>query len=88
MDDRRFGYDLLCYSEHDNWPVDPVFFDRVFAWQRDDPGSVLIPHRYERISVPPYKVYIDGENGWGQYGAMWAVTAQQWAAWRVHRGIS
>jgi hypothetical protein len=83
MDEARGGYDLLCYSEHDNWPLDPMFFDRVFAWQSGFPDQVLIPHRYERISVPPYKVYIDGDNGWGAYGAMWAVTAQQWAAWRV-----
>ena len=44
---------------------------------------MLIPHRFERISVPPYKVYIDGENGWGAYGAMWAVTSAQWALWRT-----
>lgn len=82
MDERRDGYDLLGYSEHDNWPLDPLFFDRVAAWQRDDPTRVLIPHRFERCATPPYKVYIDGDNGWGAYGAMWLVTRAQWAAWR------
>lgn len=75
-------YDLLCYSEHDNWPLDSIFFERVFAWQRDHPERVLIPNRFERFAQPPYKIYIDGANGWGAYGAMWAVTAAQWAHWR------
>jgi len=82
MDDRRFGYDLLCYSEHDNWPLDPVFFERVYSWQAGFADQVLIPHRFERTQQPPYKVYIDGANGWGAYGAMWAVTSAQWAYWR------
>jgi hypothetical protein len=82
LDERRQGYDLLGYSEHDNWPTAPDFFARVHAAQTDIPSTVLIPHRFERIAEPPYKVYIDGENGWGAYGAMWAVTAAQWAHWR------
>jgi len=82
MDERRHGYDLLCYSEHDNWPITADFFARVAAYASASPTSVLIPHRFERIAQPPYKVYIDGENGHGAYGAMWAVTAAQWASWR------
>lgn len=83
MDDRRMDYDLLCYAEHDNWPTYPDYFHRARAiaeWT--DGKNVLIPHRFERIAQPPYKVYIDGENGWGDYGAMWCVTAVQWAHWR------
>ena len=83
MDERRQGYDLLCYSEHDNWPVTPDYFDQVYTFADISSGKgVLIPHRFERIAVPPYKVYIDGENGWGAYGAIWAVTGAQWAHWR------
>ncbi len=82
IDERRAGYDLLCYSEHDNWPVTPGYFTQASAWAKNTTNGVLIPHRFERISVPPYKVYIDGANGWGSYGAMWAVTAAQWARWR------
>lgn len=80
LDERRQYYDLLGYSEHDNWPVTPSYPDQVAAASFD---TVLIPHRFERISEPPYKVYIDGPNGWGAYGAMWLVTAAQWAHWRV-----
>ena len=81
MDARRQGYDLLCYSEHDNWPVTSDYFDQAQDHATITSG-VLIPHRFERIDRPPYKVYIDGENGWGNYGAMWAVTAAQWTHWR------
>ena len=81
MDAQRFGYDLLCYSEHDNWPVTPDYFDQAQDHATMTNG-VLIPHRFERIDRPPYKVYIDGNNGWGNYGAMWAVTQAQWAHWR------
>jgi hypothetical protein len=83
MDERYPGYDLLCYSEHDNWPIVSDFFDRVQDWQSVYVDEVLIPNRFERIAQPPYKVYIDGDNGWGDYGAMWCVTARQWAAWRT-----
>lgn len=79
LDERRQGYDLIGYSEHDNWPITPSYFDQVAMAPLD---TVLIPHRFERINQPPYKVYIDGENGWGAYGAMWLVTAPQWAHWR------
>jgi hypothetical protein len=68
LDKRSQGYDLIGYSEHDNWPITP--------------DTVLIPHRFERIAEPPYKVYVDGPNGHSAYGAMWLVTAQQWAHWR------
>ncbi len=83
MDERRHGYDLLCYSEHDNWPVTPDYFDQARAYAEATVVGVLIPDRFERIAVAPYKVYIDGENGWGDYGAMWAVTAYQWGLWRA-----
>ena len=83
IDDNYAIYDLLCYSEHDNWPTYPEYFYRANAIAEWTEGKhVLIPHRFERIAAPPYKVYIDGENGWGHYGAMWCVTAQQWAHWR------
>ncbi len=83
MDERRHGYDLLCYSEHDNWPVTGNYFQRAFAVAEWTDGKhVIIPHRFERIAQPPYKVYIDGKNGWGEYGAMWGVTAGQWEYWR------
>lgn len=82
LDDRRAGYDLIGYSEHDNWPVTPSTFDQIRGRALTHPYQVLIPHRFERISVPPYKVYIDGPNGHGEYGAMWLVTAAQWNYWR------
>lgn len=82
MDERRAGYDMLAYSEHDNWPVTADFFAKTARHARAHPGEALIPNRYERIAEPPYKVYIDGENGWGAYGAMWVVTAAQWEHWR------
>lgn len=82
LDDRRDAYDLLAYSEHDNWPVTATFFAQVAAHAHAHPDRVLIPHRFERIAEPPYKVYIDGPNGWGAYGAMWAVTLTQWRIWR------
>lgn len=82
LDARRADYDLLAYSEHDNWPVTGTFFTQVAESAHAHPDQVLIPHRFERIDVPPYKVYIDGNNGWGAYGAMWCVTAAQWGRWR------
>lgn len=82
LDERRRNHDMLCYSEHDNWPITEGFLDRIAAYAAVNPGNVLIPHRYERIATPPYKVYIDGENGYGPYGAMWAVTSAQWGHWR------
>ena len=82
LDDRHAAYDLLAYSEHDNWPVTGAFFPLVVAHAAADPGRVLIPHRYERIDAPPYKVYIDGDNGWGAYGALWCLTLTQWRIWR------
>lgn len=82
LDERRADYDLIGYSEHDNWPVTPNAFDQIARHAHAQPDSVLIPHRYERVSSPPYKVYIDGENGWGDYGAMWLVTQAQWGLWR------
>jgi len=83
MDGQRARYDLLCYSEHDNWPTAPDFFARIAAAQTAEPLTVLIPHRYERVCAAPYKVYIDGDNGWGAYGALWAVTRAQWEFWRT-----
>lgn len=83
LDKRSQGYDLIGYSEHDNWPVTANCFEQVYSHAAIDPTSVLIPHRFERIVEPPYKVYIDGPNGHGAYGAMWLVTADQWAHWRT-----
>ena len=82
LDERRHGYDLLCYSEHDNWPITPNTFAQIAAMQTADPARVCIPNRFERIAAPPYKVYIDGDNGWGAYGAMWLLTSAQWSVWR------
>ncbi len=83
LDARAEGYDLIGYSEHDNWPITPAFFDHVAIHATTYPERVMIPHRFERIAGPPYKVYIDGENGHGDYGAMWLVSAAQWAYWRM-----
>jgi hypothetical protein len=82
LDEHRNGYNLIGYSEHDNWPTTASAFEQIYAHATIDPGSVLIPHRFERTTVPPYKVYIDGPNGHGEYGAMWLVTAAQWDHWR------
>jgi hypothetical protein len=82
LDKRSQGYDLIGYSEHDNWPITPDAFGIIAGHAWNMPSSVLIPHRFERIMQPPYKVYIDGPNGYGAYGAMWLVTADQWAHWR------
>lgn len=83
LSERQIGYDLIGYSEHDNWPITPSFFDQVAIHATEYPESVMIPHRFERITEPPYKVYIDGPNGHGEYGAMWLVTAAQWNYWRT-----
>ena len=83
LDERRTGYDLLGYSEHDNWPITPAFFDHVAIHATEYPDGVMVPHRFERIAQPPYKVYIDGPNGHGAYGAMWLVTTEQWRYWRA-----
>lgn len=83
LDERRADYNLIGYSEHDNWPITPSCFDQIRGRAIVEPFTVLIPHRFERIAQPPYKVYIDGENGHGAYGAMWLVTAQQWRYWRA-----
>lgn len=82
LNERCAGYDMLAYSEHDNWLVTPSGFDQICGRATVEPFTVLIPHRLERIAVPPYKVYIDGPNGHGDYGAMWLLTAGQWRYWR------
>ncbi|WP_237479892.1 hypothetical protein [Lichenibacterium dinghuense] len=53
-------YDLFVYAEDDTVPLDPGFFARYAAFDREfGPAFVLLPNRYELFSAGAHKVYLE-----------------------------
>ena len=52
-------YDLFVYAEDDTVPLDPGFFARYEAFDREfGPAFVLLPNRYELFAAGAHKVYL------------------------------